>query len=144
MAQDHRCHEPVALGRFRVDSGFYAGSIARGEVYLAYVEMDLAGTLRLDPHDPYTWPDDSPGEALNLHNLAVRRTHAGRGLDRQLWPGPSCTPRKPESPTSAWTAFGTTPSSARTTSPLASSPVAWSTLTTPMGPTAFTGSKSWC
>ena len=76
-------------GRVRRSSAYYAGSIARQEVHLAFVGDDLAGTLRVLMDDPIVWPEYPTGEAVYIYNLAVRRTWAGRSLGARLidWAG---------------------------------------------------------
>ena len=61
----------------------FAARIERGEVYLALVGGQLAGTLTLQPSDPLFWPDASD-DALYLHKLVVHRAYAGRGLGQRL------------------------------------------------------------
>lgn len=67
-------------GSFRLSAAYYAGSIDRGEVYLAFVDDELVGTLRLLLREPIVWPDDVTDEAVYLYTLAVRRCFAGRAL----------------------------------------------------------------
>ncbi|EPU1587171.1 GNAT family N-acetyltransferase [Pseudomonas aeruginosa] len=38
----------------------------------------------MSAEDPEFWPDALKGEAAYLHKLAVRRTHAGRGVSSAL------------------------------------------------------------
>ncbi len=57
--------------------------IDSGEIYLATVDGQPAGTLTLQASDPLFWPD-APDDALYLHKLAVHRTYAGRGLGLYL------------------------------------------------------------
>ncbi len=62
-------------------------AIERGEVYLARLDGQPAGTLILRP--ALQWPDTAiwgevPDDAAYVHSLAVRRAFAGRGLGRQL------------------------------------------------------------
>ncbi|MBI4214216.1 MAG: GNAT family N-acetyltransferase [Chloroflexi bacterium] len=71
------------VGSFRRSAAFFAGAIERGEVHLAYVGEDLAGTLRLVATDPDVW-SDLADESLYVHSVAVRRSFAGRRLGRQL------------------------------------------------------------
>jgi GNAT superfamily N-acetyltransferase len=49
--------------------------------YLAWDGPEAVGTFTLQPSDPVVW-GERPADALYLHHLAVRRTHAGLG--RQL------------------------------------------------------------
>lgn len=59
-----------------------AGRIARGELFLARLEGEAAGTLTLQSHDDL-WAG-FPGEALYVHSLAVARRYAGMDLGRHL------------------------------------------------------------
>lgn len=54
--------------REEVDAGSYV---------LARVDGEVVGVMRLTPRDEQFWPDATPGEALYVHRLAVRRAHAG-------------------------------------------------------------------
>lgn len=76
-------------GRVRKSSAYYAESIARHEVHLAFVGDDLAGTLRVLMDDPVVWPEYPQGEAIYIYNLAVRRAWAGGRLGARLieWAG---------------------------------------------------------
>jgi GNAT superfamily N-acetyltransferase len=65
------------------DRHAFAARIERGEVYLALVGDQPAGTLTLQTSDPLFWPD-APDDALYLHKLAVRRAYAGQGLGYRL------------------------------------------------------------
>jgi ribosomal protein S18 acetylase RimI-like enzyme len=58
----------------------------RGELHIAYDHNTPVGTFAIDYHaDPEFWHDDPNGaQAGYLHRLAVARTHAGRGIGRQL------------------------------------------------------------
>jgi GNAT superfamily N-acetyltransferase len=71
-------------GIFRTNAEYYAESIKMQEVYLAFLEGALAGTLRLLPEDPIVWPEVEDGEALYVYNLAVRRIHAGKRLGTRM------------------------------------------------------------
>lgn len=66
-----------------VERGPVAEAIERGEVYLAVVNGQPAGTLRLQTADPTIWGDDS-GDALYIHRLAIRPAYRGRGLGLAL------------------------------------------------------------
>ena len=48
--------------------------------YLAWDGPEAVGTLTLQRSDPAVW-GDRPPDALYLHRLAVRRSHAGRGRE---------------------------------------------------------------
>jgi GNAT superfamily N-acetyltransferase len=54
-----------------------AADVEAGLYWLAWCEGDPAGTLRFQLEDPVSWPDASPGEAMYVHRLAVRRRFAG-------------------------------------------------------------------
>jgi len=71
-------------GRVRRTSGFFAESIARREVQLAFMGEELAGTLRLLMEDPIVWPECPAGEAVYIYNLGVRRAWAGLELGGRL------------------------------------------------------------
>lgn len=60
-----------------------AAGIERGEVYLAIVDGQPAGTVRLQAADPSVWGDDA-NDALYVHRLAVRPTYRGHGLGLAL------------------------------------------------------------
>jgi len=76
-------------GSFRESSAFYAGSIRRGEVQLAFIGDALAATLRLVLQEPIVWPDVKADDAVYVYNLAVAREWAHRELGRRLldWAG---------------------------------------------------------
>jgi ribosomal protein S18 acetylase RimI-like enzyme len=57
--------------------------VRRGDFYLASFDGELAATLALLWSDPAFW-GEQPDDAGYLHALAVRRTHAGRGLGARL------------------------------------------------------------
>ena len=71
-------------GNFRRSAAFYATSIDRGEVFLAWSGETLVGTLRLLLHEPIVWPDIVDEDGVYVYNLAIRRDWSGRGLGRQL------------------------------------------------------------
>jgi GNAT superfamily N-acetyltransferase len=56
----------------------------RGELWLAWDGTDPVGTMLLATEDPDFWPEDSPGDALYVHKLAVARRAAGRGVAQAL------------------------------------------------------------
>jgi ribosomal protein S18 acetylase RimI-like enzyme len=76
-------------GRVRRSAAYFAASIDRQEVQLAFVDDDLAGTLRLLMSDPIVWPEFIENDAVYVYNLGVRRTWAGRELGGRLldWAG---------------------------------------------------------
>jgi len=71
-------------GGFRRSWAYYADSIARREVQLAFVDGELAGTLRLLMSDPIVWPEFTEADAVYIYNLAVRRTWTGRAIGGRL------------------------------------------------------------
>lgn len=62
---------------------FIAASIERGEVYLARQGNQVVGTVTLQWSDLSMW-GERPPDACYVHRLAIRRTHAGQGLGREL------------------------------------------------------------
>jgi ribosomal protein S18 acetylase RimI-like enzyme len=71
-------------GRVRRSAAYFAHSIDRQEVQLAFVDDCLAGTLRLLMNDPVVWPEFPEGDAVYVYNLGVRRRWAGRALGDRL------------------------------------------------------------
>jgi len=71
-------------GNFRRSATYYAESIAAGEVQLAFVGDELAGTLRVLLREPIVWPDETTDDGLYVHTFAVARAWASRGLGAQL------------------------------------------------------------
>lgn len=57
--------------------------IDRGEMYLALLGGEAAGTFALQWKDEETWGRDGDDTGY-VHGLAIRRTFAGRGLGREL------------------------------------------------------------
>jgi len=74
---------PLASGTYRQSTDYFSRSIVRREVYLAFIDDWLAGTLRLLAEDRTVWPEAND-DALYVHDLVVRRAWGGRGLGRQL------------------------------------------------------------
>src|SRR5262245_58569935 len=74
---------PLQPGIHRDSWDYYAGSIAVGEVYLAFLGADMVGSFRLLHEDPIIWPE-ADSDAPYLHSLVVRRSWSGHGLGRQL------------------------------------------------------------
>lgn len=60
-----------------------SGRIERGELYIARLGNDVAGTMTLQASDEYTW-GAKPNDALYVHSLAVRPVYAGQGLGREM------------------------------------------------------------
>ena len=71
-------------GSFRLSAAYYAESIKRREVHLAFVGDELVGTLRLLLREPIVWPEVVEDDAVYVYNLAVRRTWADHGLGFRL------------------------------------------------------------
>jgi GNAT superfamily N-acetyltransferase len=61
-----------------------SSDVEAGLYHLAWVGPLAVGTMRLTISDPAFWPEATPGEALYLHRLAVRRAAAGGRLSSQL------------------------------------------------------------
>ena len=72
------------VGQFRVSSAYYAASIARSEVQLAFLDDELVGTLRLLPRDPIVWPEIDVDDAVYIYNLAVTPAWMRHGLGDRL------------------------------------------------------------
>ncbi|ENZ0353944.1 GNAT family N-acetyltransferase [Shigella flexneri] len=58
--------------------------VLRSELLVASCSDGIVGCCTLSAEDPEFWPDALKGEAAYLHKLAVRRTHAGRGVSSAL------------------------------------------------------------
>jgi GNAT superfamily N-acetyltransferase len=71
-------------GNFRLSAQYYAESIEREEVHLAFVGDELVGTLRLLLREPIVWPDVEEDDAVYVYNLAVRRTWANQAIGFRL------------------------------------------------------------
>jgi ribosomal protein S18 acetylase RimI-like enzyme len=67
-------------GNFRRSAEYYAQSIARQEVQLAFIDDQLVGTLRVLLREPIVWPEVVEEDAIYVYNLAVRRAWAELGL----------------------------------------------------------------
>ncbi len=76
-------------GNFRLSANYYAESIKRGEVQLAFAGDELVGTLRLLLQESIVWPEVVEDDALYVHTLAVRRTWAEHRLGARMleWAG---------------------------------------------------------
>jgi GNAT superfamily N-acetyltransferase len=62
----------------------FRAAAARGELVLGYHGREPVACMLLQRCDPVFWPDDSPGEALYLHKLAVLSHARGRGWSVRL------------------------------------------------------------
>jgi GNAT superfamily N-acetyltransferase len=71
-------------GSFRLSASYYAESIRRGEVQLAFCGDALVGTLRLLLREPIVWPEIAEDDAVYVYNLAVRRKWANQQLGSRL------------------------------------------------------------
>lgn len=61
-----------------------AEHLLRRECYLAWDDGEAVGTFSLQPSDPEMWGERA-ADALYLHGLAVRRSHAGLGRELLAW-----------------------------------------------------------
>ncbi len=50
------------------------------EFFLCYKDGEAIGCMKLQARDDMFWPDDSVGESLYIHKLAVKRKFAGQGI----------------------------------------------------------------
>jgi ribosomal protein S18 acetylase RimI-like enzyme len=76
-------------GAFRLSVDFYAESIRRGEVHLAFCGDVLVGTLRLLLREPIVWPEVAEDDGVYVYSLAVRRDWADQQIGCRLlqWAG---------------------------------------------------------
>ena len=76
-------------GSFRLSLNYYAESIKRQEVQLAFLGDELVGTLRVLFHEPIVWPEVVKDDAVYVHSLAVRRACANQRLGLRMleWAG---------------------------------------------------------
>lgn len=59
--------------------------VAAGQYVLARDNAGVAvGTFKLHEDDPLAWPDAVPGESLFLHQMALVRREAGKGLAQAM------------------------------------------------------------
>lgn len=61
-----------------------AADVGAGLFFIIESSGDAAGTVKFELDDPLFWPDASRMDAAYVHRLAVRRSHAGRGLSSAL------------------------------------------------------------
>jgi GNAT superfamily N-acetyltransferase len=71
-------------GQFRASAAYYAESIERHEVYLAFLGDALVGTLRVLAEEPIVWPEIVEDDAVYVHTLGVGRRWAHLALGSQL------------------------------------------------------------
>lgn len=62
----------------RFQETFILEPISKGDTHIAFLEGRPAGTITLQRKDPVFWPAASD-DALYVHRVAVRRSHAGLG-----------------------------------------------------------------
>lgn len=76
-------------GSFRLSVNYYADSIQRQEVHLAFIGDQLVGTLRVLLREPIVWPEVADEDGVYVHSLAVRREWAGHGMGHRMleWAG---------------------------------------------------------
>jgi ribosomal protein S18 acetylase RimI-like enzyme len=71
-------------GSFRGSRDYYAESIRRHEVLLAFLGDEFVGSFRLLLREPIVWPDVAADDAVYVFNLAVKRSRAGHDLGGQM------------------------------------------------------------
>lgn len=67
-----------------LETAAIAADVDAGLFWIADVDDEPAGVVRLQTSDPDFWPDVPEGSSLFLHRLAVRRSAAGSGLSSAL------------------------------------------------------------
>lgn len=67
-----------------LDVAAFRRAASKGELVLGYEDSQAVACMLLQPRDDIHWPNDTPGEALYVHKLAVRRAAAGQGWSRRL------------------------------------------------------------
>lgn len=69
----------------RFPTRLITNAIERGELFVAEIDGLTVATLNVQWSDPRFWgATDADADAGYVHRLAVRRTHAGRGLGSRL------------------------------------------------------------
>lgn len=58
--------------------------VTAGLFFLAEFEGEPVGTVKFQREDPLFWPDAATPDAAYVHRLAVRRSHAGKGISVAL------------------------------------------------------------
>lgn len=66
------------------DLGAFRNAALLGELVLGYQGDEPVACMLLQRSDPVFWPDDSPGDALYLHKLAVLSQARGLGWSSRL------------------------------------------------------------
>jgi GNAT superfamily N-acetyltransferase len=61
-----------------------SADVRAGLFVLAFASGRAVGVVRLAEDDSLFWPDAVRGEAVYIHRLAVRRSHAGGAISRPL------------------------------------------------------------
>jgi GNAT superfamily N-acetyltransferase len=67
-----------------LDDQVVAAEVNAGLFWIAHVDQESAGVVRLQFSDPEFWPDVAERECLFLHRLAVRRSFAGGAVSSAL------------------------------------------------------------
>ena len=67
----------IGIGRIQRDTD-------AGRYFIARENGDVAGVVRIDMEDPYSWPEIEPGSSAFVHKLAVRRSWGGKGVSTTL------------------------------------------------------------
>lgn len=67
-------------GSFRGSREYYAQSIRRHEVLLAFLGDEFVGSFRLLMRESIVWPEVVDDDAVYVFNLAVKRSWAGHDL----------------------------------------------------------------
>jgi GNAT superfamily N-acetyltransferase len=61
-----------------------ASEVAAGLFHVAEGDGEIAGALKFQLDDQLFWPDLATNDSAFIHRLAVRRSHAGRGVSTAL------------------------------------------------------------
>jgi len=61
-----------------------AAEVDEGLFFVAECDGELAGAVRFQLQDQLFWPDLETRDSAFVHRLAVRRSHAGRGVSTAL------------------------------------------------------------
>lgn len=67
-----------------LDPDLFNDVARRRELYAWSIGPTIVGCMALQNVDRVHWPEDRPGNALYIHKLAVRRSHAGQGIGASL------------------------------------------------------------
>ena len=74
----------IAQWRRPFDETWVAEKIAAGEVYVARLDDEPVGVVRVLWSDDLFWGERENGDAVYVHSLAVRRGRAGSGIGAAL------------------------------------------------------------